>query len=904
MNQSLRQSKPAQWLTRVAESHLHLYSHEVNRFLWIALIFFSIFFVTAIFRNYVDTAFLKRFGPKYIPWMLVINALLTFAVLGLVDRLARRFADRFLLAGFLLVYALSAGALYFMIKSSVTVFGYDIAYPILYQLLYLLDSILLVYLWNIAGDLFDTRQGKRIFPLITSSQVLGTTFGSFATEPIASAIGKDPTLIVFAAVCLACAVYLSQTGGGFLRSVETKRGRSQPKPTTQRITEVPALMAKYPIIRYLIITGLIPNVLLPIFFYQFSLIANNTFPTEQSLMAFLSVFRGVTTMSTFILLFFVGRMYSRIGLTNASLVHPINFTLLFGALTAFYNIYVACYGQFTVILIQRAVAGPVNKVLYNVIPSHLMAWSRSFIRGTVLKIGMLVGSSLMIILKPVLSAQQFAYIALALAVVWVVETLIFRKHYKRILKQVIVEKQVDFAEIESVRTFDSGGGAMELGPVSVEERSQESPAPTPGEEPSLEPDVALKLLDDPNPGTRAEAAATFSVQRDPRAVRKLVQLLNESDYDVRGAAVDALVFHAGTVLPFLEVCLIESPPRVKQGILEAIRLSGRTDFEIVPFLGKELSAAYGGLIVARQLSKMESCDSVEMLKDYLAATNDDILRLIFYALWVYHADMRLMYQALKSETASIAVELVENSIDRTIAPYLLPLIDDIPLDEKIEKGRKLLPLIRNDDAERLLTFLSESEDPLGRMLALFVIGDQLAGPSMVPIVESHLDDEYDYVRSLASYALARSRNEVPQMPDMIQRVDNLKQFTLFDGMGVRELHAIASVLNEEEFQPGELMIREGDENASIYLVVSGKVTVFENYGTSDQKEKITLGPTSFLGELSMFTRLPPSATCLAADPSLAYVLPHHQFQEIMRVYPQIGINLCRFFSLKLRQITY
>ena len=132
------------------------------------MIFFAVFFVTAIFRNYVDTAFLKRYGPDYIPWMLVISALLTMVVLAYADRIAKRFSDTYLMTLVLAGYAAGVTLCWLMVKSKFT-----IVYPILYQFMGLLDSILLVYLWNIAGDLFDARQGKRIFPLVTAAQVLG-----------------------------------------------------------------------------------------------------------------------------------------------------------------------------------------------------------------------------------------------------------------------------------------------------------------------------------------------------------------------------------------------------------------------------------------------------------------------------------------------------------------------------------------------------------------------------------------------------------------------------------------------------------------------------------------------------------------------------------------------------------
>jgi CRP-like cAMP-binding protein len=190
------------------------------------------------------------------------------------------------------------------------------------------------------------------------------------------------------------------------------------------------------------------------------------------------------------------------------------------------------------------------------------------------------------------------------------------------------------------------------------------------------------------------------------------------------------------------------------------------------------------------------------------------------------------------------------------------------------------------------------------MLSLFVIAETQDGKSYIPIIQSRLDDRFGYVRELADYAMKRGMNEVVDMPDVISRINTLKDFGIFEGMGIRELHAIASVVNVETFRPGDIMIREGEENSSIYLVVTGKITIFQGYGTEDQKEKVTIGDGSFLGELSLFTRLPPNATCVAAEVTEAYVLRHHQFQEIMRVYPQIGINLCRFFTMKLRQIAY
>lgn len=891
-------------MKQLLEKRLRIYTHETSKFLWMSGIFFTIFFVTAIFRNYVDASFLKRYGPEYIPWMLVINAILTFAVLGVVDRLAKKYKDHYLLSGLLLLYAMTTTANFFMVKADIS-----IVYPILYQLLYLLDSILLVYLWNIAGDLFDARQGKRIFPLITAAQVLGTTLGSYFTKPLTLMLGPDPTLLVFASVCFFTAVYLFRTGTELLGKLTSKPIPGSKSGHEVRFREVPGIMKEYPMIRYLIVTGLIPNLLLPIFFFQFSVIANRTFDTEASLISFLSAFRGTTTLLTFVLLFFVGRIYNTMGLTNASLVHPVNFSIIFAALSGFFNIYVACYGQFTVILIQRAIAGPVNKILYSIVPSHLIAWSRSFIRGTVLKIGMLMGSLMMIVLKPVMPPRYFSFFALFFALYWVVETLLFRKHYKRMLKQVIVDRQIDFDQIESVRTFDSGGAAMEHGPVSVEERGEEiADLDSLRKAPDIEPDVALKLLDDPSNSARAEAAASFVVSNDIRAVRKLIKLLDDPDYQVRQAAIEALMSYGSKILPYLEVSLMNSGPRVQSGILEVIRLSGLTDFELMRFLGKILSRAYENLIAMRALDSQDQSiresESVSMLRTRLEEFNEETLSLIFYALWVFHNDMRLMYRALRSESASIAVEMVESSVDRELSDYLIPLIEDVPIDEKIEKGRSLLPLVKGDNLDRIMTILANSDDTVTSLLALYAIGDTMPHPSHVPVVESSLDSPAAPIRDMAIFALKRINKEESEMPEIIEKIKKLRSFSIFEGMGMRELNALASVATEEVYEANDIIIREGEENSSIYLIVSGNITIFADYETPEQEEKVTIGEGAFLGELSLFTAMPANATCVASTRAQAYVIRHHQFQEMMLLYPQIGINMCAFFTSKLRQVSY
>jgi len=417
--------------------------------------------------------------------------------------------------------------------------------------------------------------------------------------------------------------------------------------------------------------------------------------------------------------------------------------------------------------------------------------------------------------------------------------------------------------------------------------------------------VALKLLDDPSSAVRSEAALALAIDPDMRAAGKLIRCLEDLDDHVRDAAMEALIAYPSEILPFLEASILDASPRGKQAILEIMRLSpGINDFEINHLFVRQVEEAYADLMVVRRLQGLEQNPGTQMLREHLLARNDEILSLLFYALWVYHADMRLMYQALKSENASVAIEMVETSIRGHNLPYLVPLIDDVPLDEKVEKGRKYFNLVTRDEPERLLALLTHSEDRVTRMLTVYAMADLLPNAALIPIIESRLEDEDPFVRQVAEYASDKAAGKEAHMPEIIDLIATLKTFILFNGLGTRELHAVASIAKRERLQAGDIIIRAGEDNPSIYLLLSGKIATYSDYETPEQKELRVTEANGYLNFVPMFADESPMNTSVATVDSEVLVLPQSQFHEIMRIYPQIGLNLLKMAAMIFRQMGY
>lgn len=860
---------------------LKVLEHEKRAFLGLCALFCGVFFFLAIFRNYVDAAFLKRYGVEQIPLMLAINSLATFGAFGIFNRLAVRHDDARLLAGILLFNALAVGLLFWGVRA-----GVDLCYPALFQLLYLQDSLLLVYLWNIACDVFDSRQGKRLFPLITAAQVLGVVGGNFGTDGLAAWLGRDQLLVVYAVSCLVIGAALSGRGRG-----TPPRCDRPTRADHRRLTEVPALMRKYPIVRYLVVVGLLPNVLLPIFLYQFSVIVNDGFASEQSLLSFLSLFRGGMTLAVFLLLLTMGRVYERIGVVNASLALPVNLGLVFAALTASFGLYTALACQFMTRLVQQGVAGPVNKVLFNLVPREVAGWTRVFVRGFVVKAGMLAGSLIMLGLRPLLTPRQMAPVAAAIALYWVLETLAFRRHFRRSLKQVIAGDAVDYDRIDSLRLQSQGGldPSLPLGPDQAPPTADRSP-----DDSCLATEDALEMLGDPDPLVRAQAAAFFGRRRDMRAVRRLVGLLDDQDM-VRNLAVDCLVRYGEAAQPFLQAaCLADPRPRPRQAILEVVRLGGMRDFDAGPLVMEELGRIYNRVLAADDLARWGGSPGLAMLGAHLEESNREGLGLIFHALWVRHKDMRLMYAALASLDAPAAVELVEVTLERHLAQLLIPLLEKTPPADLAARGSGALPLCASGRPEAALMRLARSRDQTTRMLAALAMGDHRPGPAFLPAAELLLEDPRPQVREAAEYAWNRCLGGEAAMPLTVQIMEQLKSFALFKGLGLRELEALAAVARPVGYRPGEAAVEAGRPQAALLLVLAGKLV--RRAGGPGRDD---LGPGDWLGELGLFTQADADAAWRAEGPVEALAMPYGQLSEVMNIYTGIGLAFARHFAARL-----
>jgi CRP/FNR family transcriptional regulator, cyclic AMP receptor protein len=108
---------------------------------------------------------------------------------------------------------------------------------------------------------------------------------------------------------------------------------------------------------------------------------------------------------------------------------------------------------------------------------------------------------------------------------------------------------------------------------------------------------------------------------------------------------------------------------------------------------------------------------------------------------------------------------------------------------------------------------------------------------------------------------------------------------------------LASIMDERSFNPKEVIITQGQEGRSLYVVAKGRVRVH-----SGDQELAQLKKGEFFGEMALFDAEPRSASVTALEPCDCLVLTQQQLYEAIDETPEIALNIIRILSRRIRQL--
>lgn len=105
-----------------------------------------------------------------------------------------------------------------------------------------------------------------------------------------------------------------------------------------------------------------------------------------------------------------------------------------------------------------------------------------------------------------------------------------------------------------------------------------------------------------------------------------------------------------------------------------------------------------------------------------------------------------------------------------------------------------------------------------------------------------------------------------------------------------------------DFEPGEALMRQGDETEDLYILLSGKVQVFQTApGAAERRLIDSLGTGDMAGEMAQFDGLPRSADVVAVEKTRALAFGPEDFHMLFQLHPRWSRKLLQTLAERLEQ---
>jgi CRP/FNR family cyclic AMP-dependent transcriptional regulator len=123
-----------------------------------------------------------------------------------------------------------------------------------------------------------------------------------------------------------------------------------------------------------------------------------------------------------------------------------------------------------------------------------------------------------------------------------------------------------------------------------------------------------------------------------------------------------------------------------------------------------------------------------------------------------------------------------------------------------------------------------------------------------------------------------------------------------DNLTAAELRALSEQGTVKSFQKNAVIVSEGDETESLYVILSGRVKVFVADESGKEIVLGTQGPGEYFGEM-VLDGGPRSASVMTLEPSRFVVIPKRNVRDFLRGQPEFAIRLIEKLIHRSRALT-
>lgn len=136
----------------------------------------------------------------------------------------------------------------------------------------------------------------------------------------------------------------------------------------------------------------------------------------------------------------------------------------------------------------------------------------------------------------------------------------------------------------------------------------------------------------------------------------------------------------------------------------------------------------------------------------------------------------------------------------------------------------------------------------------------------------------------------------------MDHLEILAQVPLFAPMKKRELKNIAATAEELLYEPGEIIIQEGERDGRLFVLLEGEVEVLKGQGQPGERLLRRLEPGAYFGEMAVLGDALRTASVVALGQARLLSLRDFNLRQAMERHPYIAIELLQVMSQRMQQM--
>ncbi|PRP78065.1 hypothetical protein PROFUN_14039 [Planoprotostelium fungivorum] len=131
----------------------------------------------------------------------------------------------------------------------------------------------------------------------------------------------------------------------------------------------------------------------------------------------------------------------------------------------------------------------------------------------------------------------------------------------------------------------------------------------------------------------------------------------------------------------------------------------------------------------------------------------------------------------------------------------------------------------------------------------------------------------------------------------------LSETYLFKDVNTEQINAIAAMLEEPRiFSKDSILIKEGDRDASLFLIKQGSVRLERMGEDGTPRILLTLGVGEMFGEVTVLTGLPRTASVYAnEDQTVVLELKKHSFKRLMSIHQNLRVKMALQVEQRMKE---